>query len=307
MTARRGGTTKVLAISVDGLSSRAIRKLGRERAPVLHRLIRHGASTLNARTMRERTETLPNHTSMVTGRRIDAAHGGHGVTWNDDRLEPRTVQEAAGHRVASVFSVVDSRRRHPGLFVSKAKLSLFNRSWRHGIDRFLVREQNRRLVRRTRADLVEKRRAFTFLHLSAPDVVGHAKGFLSPAYLDAVARTDRRIGTLVKAIRSHPGLRHHLTLILTADHGGRGAGHGDPTKLSNYRIPFIVWGAGVAPGTDLYDLNHDYRDPHRRRTGYRAERQPVRNGDLANLSTDLLGLKPVPGSEFDHDHDLDVS
>lgn len=299
-------TTKVLVISVDSLSSTAIRRLGPDRAPTLHRLIRQGASTLNARTEREQTETLPNHTGMVTGRRIDASHGGHGVTWNDDRLRPRTVQEAAGHRVASVFSVVDSARRDPGLFVSKTKLSLFNRSWPHKVDRFVVRENNRRLVRMVRADLVEHRRAFTFLHLSEPDVVGHDKGFLSPAYLRAVARADRRVGTLVKAIRSHRRLRRHLTLILTSDHGGRGSGHDDPTKLVDYRIPFIVWGAGVSPGTDLYALNPDYRDPGKRRARYRADRQPVRNAEVANLTTDLLGLKPVPGSRFDADHDLDV-
>jgi len=72
--------TKVVVVSIDGLMPRAIRELGREGTPNLHRLIAEGASTLNARTERELTITLPNHTGMVTGRRISAAHGGHGVT-----------------------------------------------------------------------------------------------------------------------------------------------------------------------------------------------------------------------------------
>ena len=59
----------VVAVSVDGLNPRAIRELGHRRSPVLHRLRAHGAGTLNARTARELTVTLPNHTGMVTGRR----------------------------------------------------------------------------------------------------------------------------------------------------------------------------------------------------------------------------------------------
>jgi len=71
--------TRVLAVSIDGLRSSAITQLGRAGTPTLHRLMTQGASTLNARTEREMTVTLPNHTGMVTGRRIAASRGGHGV------------------------------------------------------------------------------------------------------------------------------------------------------------------------------------------------------------------------------------
>ena len=84
-----------------------MRKLGRQQLPNLYRFMRAGASTMNARTEHEMTVTLPNHTGMVTGRRIEAATGGHGVTWNDDRPTPATVQAAAGHDVESVFTAVD--------------------------------------------------------------------------------------------------------------------------------------------------------------------------------------------------------
>jgi hypothetical protein len=74
----------------------------------------------------------------------------------------------------------------------------------------------------------------------------------------------------------------------------------------NFKIPFVVWGVGVKPGASLYRLNPDYRNPGTRRTRYGVRRPPVRNGDAANLATDLLGLKPVAGSQFDADHSLDV-
>ena len=298
--------TTVIAISLDGLNPRAIRLLGAERAPTLHRLIDEGASTLNARTEREQTNTLPNHTGMVTGRRIDAAKGGHGVVWNDDRLEPRTVQEAAGHPVGSVFSVVDSPERDTAMFASKQKFSLFERSWPAGIDRSVIRANNTRLVRLVRADIADHDRAFRFVHLSMPDVAGHAHGFMSSEYLDAVARTDTLVGRILARVEHHGDLADHTVLMVTADHGGRGVSHRDETKLYNYRIPFLVWGAGVAAGEDLYDLNPDYADPGKKRTRYAGD-QPVRNGDVANLATDLLGLKAVSGSEHDADQDLDVS
>ena len=296
----------VVAISVDGLNPQAIRRLGRDRAPVLHRLRRQGAGTLNARTERELTITLPNHTGMVTGRRVAAGNGGHGVTWNDERMEPRTVQDAADEEVRSVFTVVHASGGTTGLFASKQKFTLFRRSWPSSVDRTVIRLDNRRLASLARRDLRRHGRDFTFVHLSLPDVVGHRSGFMSADYLRAVARSDRLVGKLLATVRRDDDLRGATTVVLTADHGGRGPHHSDPAALANYRVPFLAWGAGVSRGSDLYDLNPDYADPGRRRPGYAASRPPVRNGDVANLATDLLGLDPVSGSELDAEHDLDV-
>ena len=73
----------VVAISVDGLNPDAIRELGPERAPSFHRLLDDGAGTLNARTAVEMSVTLPNHTGMLTGRRIERKSGHH-VDFNED-------------------------------------------------------------------------------------------------------------------------------------------------------------------------------------------------------------------------------
>ena len=99
------------------------------------------------------TNTLPNHTGMVTSRRIDLLSGGHGVTWNDDRLVPRTVQVAAGQRVGSVFSSLDAVGLSSSLFAAKGKFDLFNRSWPNGVDHTLIRGNNTKLVKAARRDL----------------------------------------------------------------------------------------------------------------------------------------------------------
>lgn len=290
---------QVLAISIDALNPDALRRLGRDRAPALWRLVDEGAGTLNARSQLEQTLTLPNHTSMVTGRRINAAQGGHGVTWNDDLPgHPLTAQEAAGHTMESLFSVAHAAGSSTALFATKTKLSLLQRSWPEGLDRVTIKEErDAALVRAVRRDLLGRDRGLTFLHLGRPDEIGHANGFMGRAYLRAVRRIDALLAKVLEDADTHAEL-DDLTVILTADHGGQPGttSHDAARKLADYRVPFTVWGPGISPA-DLYDINPGYRDPHRRRPGL-AGRQPVRNGDVANTALGLLGLDPVRGSLF---------
>jgi len=298
----------VLAISIDGLNPEALRILGPEGTPHLHAFKASGASTLNARTEQELTITLPNHTGMVTGRRVEADTGGHGVTWNDDRRRPATVQAAAGRRVESVFTSVSAAGGSTALFASKTKFSLWKRSWPLAIDKTRVQLDNNRLARSVRRDLRDHDRDFRFVHFSLPDNVGHAKGFMSKPYLRSVKRVDALLGGLVAAVESDPVLDAGTAIIVTSDHGGLGVGHSDARRFANYRIVFMVAGPGVAAGADLYALNpDDRRDPGTRRTTYGQSVQPVRNGEVANLALDLLDLDPVVGSEHNSGLSLDVS
>ena len=308
---------RVIAISIDGLNPDAIQKLGKSRTPAFHRLMGEGAYTLNARTVREQTHTLPNHIAMLTGRRVDDEHGGHGYTGNFDNGS--TVHQAAGHYVASVFDVVHDHGDSTALFASKRKFDLCERTWNtHGrpdpigrndgrakIDRFTIDGDNTRLVTKLIAELRRSPREFTFVHLSLPDRVGHTYGFMGQEYLDAVQYTDRLLGRILDTVAVRPALRGNMLVILTADHGGSGAGHSSASRVQNYRIPFMAWGPGVAAGRNLYGLNPDFRSPGARRSSYRGK-QPIRNADLANLVTDALDLPPVPGSEFDSPRTLNV-
>jgi predicted AlkP superfamily pyrophosphatase or phosphodiesterase len=298
--------TRVVVISVDGLNPDAITQLGEAGARNYHRLMSEGAWTFNARTEVEQTVTLPNHTGMLTSRRVDKTRGGHGVTWDDDRLVPRTVQAAAGHPVASVFSALKAAGLDSAMFAAKTKFSLYQRSW-PGMGRAVIDLDNARLVRTTRADLSGTWRAFTFLHLSLPDLAGHRYGWLSPEYLTAVRQSDTLIGRVLKTVTSTTDSLDHTMVVVTADHGGRGKGHADRMLLADYRIPFLVWGPGVPGDTDLYDLNPTYADPGTQRVGYAAAGQPVRNGDVGNLVLDVLVLPARHGSELDAAQDLEVT
>ena len=155
-----------------------------------------------------------------------------------------------------------------------------------------------------RADLTAEQRRFTFLHLALPDAAGHASDWMSLAYQGAVLETDRLLGELLDTIDASPRLRKRLVVVLTADHGGPpGETSHDDARTRTTTDPV----RGLGPrGPGRRPLR---AQPRLRRAGHGQPSydgpQPVRNGDLANLATDLLGLGPVPGSELDAGQDLD--
>lgn len=296
----------VVAISVDGLNSAAITRLGRARLPNLHRMIYdQGAATLNARSQVEMTVTLPNHTSMVTGRPILRTLHGHGVTWNDDSVK-RSVQAAAGHDVSSVFEQVARAGGRTAVYATKTKFRTFERSWPSAISKnVIMKEKNGAVTKALRDDLARAPRAFSFLHLGLPDQMGHAYGWMSAKYLQALEYVDTLVGTVMTQVARDPDLRNGVVLVLTSDHGGvpGSRSHSDTTTIQDYRVPFVIWGAGVQH-RGLYALNPGRRDPGATQPALSASAQPIRNGEVANLSLDLLGLGPVPGSRWDRAQDL---
>ncbi|KAA1427558.1 alkaline phosphatase family protein [Nocardioides antri] len=289
---------RVVVISVDGLGSPWV---SQESTPTLATLLAQGAGTLNARTAVEKTVTLPNHTGMVTGRRVDAASGGHGVTWN------HTSSGSVAPGTESVFTVIDEADGTSAVFAGKAKFEMWGRAWPGAIDELVIKKRQPALVTAAIRELRnDDHHDLVLLHLAGPDSAGHDSGWGSPSYVDAVTRADADVERVVSAILGDDDLAEDVVLVVTADHGGLPgtAGHSDTSRPVNYTIPFVVWGPGIQAG-DLYTLNPDYEDPGTGQPAY-DEPPPVRNGDVANLVTDLLGLGPVPGSEFDAGHELDV-
>jgi hypothetical protein len=177
--------TRVLALSVEGLRPTAVRRAGEELTPALHRMTAQGASTLNARTEVERTTTLPNTVGMLTGRRVKASVGGHGV--KGDRDTGGTVQSTAGRYTSSVFDLVHNSGRSTALFSSSPRMGMVDRSWdgvnggtdpyglddgRDKIDDFVSTTDDHELVDRLVAMLGSTPRTFTLAQLSELDDAG---------------------------------------------------------------------------------------------------------------------------------------
>ena len=314
----RSPIRRVVVVSLEGLASRAITRHP-EAAVTLSRLIARGASTLDARTSVERTTRLPNLVGMVTGRRVDPRHGGHGVGW-DDRPDD-TVAAAAGHYVSSAFDIVHNFGGRTALMASHPDAAVLNRSWdganggldphgadngRDKIDSFHLRASDRGVVDSLTSVLQRQRPKLAVATLTSLDAAGHRDGWLRPGYVAALRQVDRLLGRVVSTIASDPQLAGSTLLVVTSEHGGRKHSHGNPRRLTNYRVPLVVSGPGVPAGADLYALNPTYAKPGEARVGYDAAAQPLRNLSVANLVTTVLGLPPIPGSGVNARQDVTV-
>lgn len=313
------GTTHAVVLSLDGLTSRALRNAATSGiAPHLQSLIASGASTLNARTEAEDTGRLSTLFGMLTGRPVDPAIGGTGVGWPGD--PGGTVAHAAGHYVSSVFDVVHNAGLSTALYGGRDSVSRVATSWdatNGGADPFGLDDGTSKIdtyvQSPTDGDLVDSLTAKLATHapklavaqLSRLAYAGTRYGFHSPEYAAALTAEDRLVGRVVQAINSSPRLAGHTLLIVTANRGGT---HkvADPTTVpAVYRVPLLVTGPGVPAATDLYAMNPQYVDPAGTNPGY-DQAPPIRNTLVADLVTKQLGLPPVPGSTMGWSQDLTV-
>lgn len=307
----------VVVIAVDGLRSGPFTVLPASDIPALARLRENGASTLNARTVAERTTALPNLTSLLTGRRVTPAVGGHGVA--GERDSGSTVHAAAGRYTSGVFDLVHNFAGSTALFSSRPATALLDRSWdaanggqdpyglddgRDKITSFVVNRDNHALARSVADQLATRPRTLTVVQLDEPDRAGHATGFAGALYDDAVQRTDRQVARILGAVNRNPATRGRTLVLLTSTHGGKGFAHTDPRNLATMRVPLVAWGPGVERGGDLYALNPHYADPGRAYVGY--DGSPIRNALVANLALTALRLPSIPGSTLGFRQDLNV-
>jgi len=323
-----GGLAKerALLVSVDGLGAYYLRQqLAAGKLPHFAALQQAGAATLNARADYEYTITLPNHTSMLTGRPVSADEKlpdtiYHGWTSNDVVTDTTTTLHNSGNPhltyIASVFDVAHDHGLSTCMFTGKPKFNLFANSWgpkygapdevgedngRNKIDRVVIiytrgTPGDDTLITVVESDLTAGACDFAFIHIADTDWVGHDEGWGSEKWLAVLDQVDEWIGRI--AVFADPKKTDHpFFLVVTADHGGSEKQHSDNTLPIDYTIPFYVVGPGIPANTDLYRLVGPGRaDPGEARIRYSAPRQPVRNADAANAITWALGLPPVPGS-----------
>lgn len=307
-TSATPGPPVVLVVSVDGLNPDAIGELG-DRVPTFTRLIAEGASTLDARNDADVTVTLPNHTGMITGRGTKGDDG-HSIDFNGDSGE--VLADVHGSYVPSMFDVAHDHGVATAMYASKPKFNVLIRSYdeEHGADDLVLPPDDGRdkidadgiesaLTARddVLAALTTPDEALVFWHVPNPDSIGHAAGWMTEPYLQAVVDSDRVIGEVLDRAMD-AGLGQRLTVLLTADHGGPEGQkqHDDATLEANYTIPFIAWGAQVARGADLYALNPGRQDPGDARTTFADPKQPIRNLDVADTALALLDLPPIDGA-----------
>ena len=318
----------VIIISVDGMGSAYIKPLLVSGIPnelsAFKRLQTEGVGTLNARDDADFAITLPNHITMITSRGVKG-EAGHGWWLNRDSTE--TLASHKGSYVTSGFDVAHDHGLRTGIWSGKSKFRLFQQSYsdttgapdiigddqgRDKIDcnQILPRITAENLTADFTQQMLAKPIHFVFLHYQDPDVTGHHLGWSTnpaSAFATTLKAVDSQIGQLLVMVQHDPMLMDKTAIILTADHGGHNKGHGDVKNPLDFTIPFYVWGPGVPAGRDLYAMNLTSRmAPGAHDNPPYTGRQPIRNGEAANLALGMLGLEPVPGSTINSNQDLTV-
>lgn len=103
-----------------------------------------------------------------------------------------------------------------------------------------------------------KREKPTFLNIvfDALDHVGHTKGHDTHSYYDKLTEIDNYVGDIITAIKE-AGIWEESVVIVTADHGGIGHGHGG-YKIEEVETPFVICGKGIKQNYEIQESMMQY-------------------------------------------------
>jgi arylsulfatase A-like enzyme len=231
-----------IIISIDGCRPDV---LLRANTPSVRRLMETGCYSFWAQTI-PASITLPSHTSMLTG--VSAER--HGVMWNSDLPDGVVIYP----QFPTIFEVAKSRGLTTAMATGKTKFDTLDRPGSIDWDDILgtpkavapdteVGDSAVRILRQHRPDLM-------FVHFPGADSAGHSIGWGSKEQVAAIERIDRQIGRIMDAL-DDLNLRRSTVVLVSADHGGQGRGHGPDDPRSRH-IPWIIAGPGLRQN---YDLN----------------------------------------------------
>jgi glycerophosphoryl diester phosphodiesterase len=223
---------RAILVMLDGCRGDA---LDIAQTPTFDRMRTEGAWTLNAKSVMP-SVTLPCHTSIFHSQMPDE----HGIFSNEWRpaatLAPSMIAviRDAGYDTAAFYTWEELRDLAP---TGKLDRSHYRRLSYAAFDELYV----------TAIETITRLKpTFSFVYLEAPDALGHLYGWMSPRYLEAVTKTDEVIGLLMEALAAIGELKDTMIMVM-ADHGGHGRGHG--TEIAeDMLVPWLVWGPGICAG-----------------------------------------------------------
>ncbi len=226
----------VLVIVLDGMRPDAIWRTSK--APYILDLARHqGAYTWYAQTVNP-SKTLPAHTSLLTGYDVPI----HGVTGNDVSKD-----EGAYLKTKSLFHFAKEHNWFTALVAGKKKLSFLGQPGVVDVQQVYKEADNFTVAEYTIQVIGMKGFGFMLINFSFTDAMGHAEGWMSDPYLEAVAQADQAVRYVLSVLNDH---LETTLIVITADHGGLGYTH-SLNRPEDETIPWIITGPCVKEGFEL--------------------------------------------------------
>lgn len=247
----------VIVIGLDGTSPSGIRAA---QTPVLDSLLKRSAYTMEGQAVLP-TSSSPNWASMIMG----APPEKHGVTSNawqpgKDTLELECEGVDGKGQASGTWPTIfgELRRQRPGAVIAcyndwiafdrLIEKGVLDRHGEANLIALAAQRSYRGIVRRASRYFKKKHPDLLFVHLDHIDHAGHLHGHGSDKYHKAVEDVDHMIGKLLKTVE-RSGRADRTAILITADHGGIGHGHGGDTPEER-TIPWMLVGPGI-PAKEL--------------------------------------------------------
>jgi len=234
MTSQNPVAGHAVLFLIDGLRPDGLQAA---KTPFLDHLLMEGAYTYRGRTVMPST-TLTCHTSLF----FSIPPAVHGILDN--------VWKPFPQKIPGLFDVIREAGRPAASFFNWEPLRDL---WQPGslAASFFLKDApgddgrcDRELSSLALSWLQSHEWAFSFIYLHNTDKTGHASGWMSDAYLDAIANADRCIESIYSI------LPKDTLVIVTGDHGGHD--HTHHTDLEeDMTVPLILQGPGIPKDREI--------------------------------------------------------
>ncbi|CAM3435176.1 alkaline phosphatase family protein [Zobellia roscoffensis] len=235
---QNSGIEHVVVIGFDGLSPDGLQNAA---TPTFDRLIQEGAYSMHARAVLP-TSSSTNWASMIMG----AGPEQHGITsnaWERDNFTLPAVTQSEEFIFPTIFQLTNDQ-------IASSEIGAiyhwggFGRLFEKSAVDYDVSPETEDETAVLASDYIKgKKPKLTFIHFDHVDHAGHEYGHGTPHYYESVEKSDKLLKEVMDAIKT-AGIGDKTLVIVSADHGGLGKGHGGES-LQEIEIPFIVWGKGV--------------------------------------------------------------
>lgn len=227
---------KVLLMLMDGMRPDSITDV-----PEAQAMIARGSSAMDAQTVLP-SVTLPCHMSLFHS--VDPDR--HGTTTNQHMPQVRPID--------GLFDVLKVAKKRTAMFYNWHELRDLGRPGSISFEYFLQGHHfgwEETTVPLTDAVIEHIRKYdpdFTFYYFAYPDEMGHAHGWMTPEYHNAIRFCWK------EAQRIMDTLPEDYVVITIADHGGHNRTHGTAMP-EDMNIPVIITGGPFAAGKKLENVS----------------------------------------------------
>lgn len=235
-SARPRGIKHVILIGFDGWGAYSVSKAD---MPTLKMMMQEGAYSLQVRSILP-SSSAPNWASML----MAAPPELHGYTqWGSQTPEIPSRVIGAGGIFPSVLGQLKTQRPNLKTAVIYNWDGIGYLFEKKMTDTVINVENDNQLVERAVETIKSMKPDFLFACFDEPDHVGHASGHDTPDYYTQMTKNDMNLTKIIQAIKD-AGIEKETLIILAADHGGIGKGHGAKT-LAEMQTPLFFYGKGV--------------------------------------------------------------